>query len=91
MFGAGRKGDKNMARRWVIRGQPLASGCLQSDGPSEARFSKQCVHLEPRKMVHWSAKRVEPYPDTINPCQGNRSGNTQTNLKACALKHHLEK
>lgn len=52
---------------------------------------KQGVHLEPGKIVHWSAKRVGPYPGTINPCQGNQSRNTQTNLKAYPLRHYLEK
>lgn len=42
-------------------------------------------------MVHWSAKRVGLYPDTINSCQGNKSGNIETNLKAYSLKHYLEK
>lgn len=92
MFGVRRKGDEKVARRWVIRGQPLARGCLQRDGPSEARFSKAaCTHLEPGMMVHWSAKRVGLYPDTINSCQGNKSGNIETNLKAYSLKHYLEK
>lgn len=46
---------------------------------------KQRAHLEPRKMVHWSAKRVGPDPDTINPCQRDQSRNTQTNLRAYPL------
>lgn len=47
----------------LSKANPLARGCFQSDGSSEAG----CTHLQCGKTTPWVAEKMGPFKNMINP------------------------